>query len=294
MKTTHSVLAGAFAVLAASPAVAQPGDDFDAVEIVTHSVTENISFLEGRGGNIGVLDGPHGVVLIDTQFAPLTEKIVAAVHEITAEPIRLVINTHVHPDHIGGNQNLQEMGYPVIAHDNVRVRMAHGIRGGDPYPQSARPTLTYDDELSLFVNQTVRLVKVPSAHTDGDTFVHFVDADVLHLGDVYRTTGYPVVDFDNGGTAAGTLEALQIAIDLAGPDTQIIPGHGELSSVDDVREFRDMIAVVAERVSNLLDQGMSLEQVLAAAPTADLDERWGGSPERFLTGMYQSIAAAAR
>jgi glyoxylase-like metal-dependent hydrolase (beta-lactamase superfamily II) len=115
---------------------------------------------------------------------------------------------------------------------------------------------------------------------------------VLHLGDVFRTTGYPVIDVDNGGTAAGTLEALQVAMDLAGPDTRIIPGHGDLSAVDDVREFRDMISVVARRVSDLIDQGMTLEQVLAAAPTADLDERWGGSPERFLTGLYQSLAAA--
>jgi glyoxylase-like metal-dependent hydrolase (beta-lactamase superfamily II) len=172
--------------------------------------------------------------------------------------------------------------------------MAHGIRGGEPYPVSARPTMTYVNELSLFVNQSVRLVKVPPAHTDGDTFIHFVDADVLHLGDVFRTTGYPIVDFDNGGTAAGTLEALQVALDLAGPDTKIIPGHGVLSGVDDVREFRDMIAIVAERVTDLVNDGMSLEQVIAAAPTADLDERWGGSPERFLTGMYQSIAAAER
>jgi glyoxylase-like metal-dependent hydrolase (beta-lactamase superfamily II) len=184
------------------------------------------------------------------------------------------------------------MGYPVIAHDNVRVRMAHGIRGGAPSPAAALPTLTFSDELDLYVNQDVRLIKVPAAHTDGDVFVHFAEADVLHLGDVFRTTGYPVIDVDNGGTAAGTLEALQVAMDLAGPDTRIIPGHGDLSAVDDVREFRDMISVVARRVSDLIDQGMTLEQVLAAAPTADLDERWGGSPERFLTGLYQSLAAA--
>jgi glyoxylase-like metal-dependent hydrolase (beta-lactamase superfamily II) len=294
MKTTISRIFGGLAALAAAMAAAQPGEDFASVEITAHTVTDDISFLEGRGGNIGVLAGPQGVVLIDTQFAPLTGKIVAAVEAISDAPIRFVINTHVHPDHIGGNENFQGMGYPVIAHDNVRVRMAHGIRGGTPYPPIAMPTMTYVDELSLYINQSVRLIKVPPAHTDGDTFIQFPDADVLHLGDVFRTTGYPVVDFDNGGSAAGTLAALQIAIDLAGPDTGIIPGHGVLSSVDDVREFRDMIAIVAERVSDLIDAGMTLEQVLAAAPTADLDERWGGSPERFLTGMYQSLAAADR
>lgn len=293
MNTTITKLIGTLGMTAAV-AAAQPADDFAAVEITTHSVTEGIYYLEGRGGNIGVLAGPAGVVLVDTQFAPLTGRIVAAVQQITDAPIRFVINSHVHPDHIGGNENLQGMGYPVVAHDNVRVRMAHGIRGGDPWPLTARPTMTFAEELSLYVNQGVRLIKVPPAHTDGDTFIHFVDADVLHLGDVFRTTGYPVIDFDNGGSASGTLAALQIAIDLAGPATAIIPGHGTLSSVDDVREFRDMIAVVLERVSDLIDADMSLEQVLAAAPTADLDERWGGSPERFLTGMYQSLAAADR
>ncbi len=294
MKTKISKLLGALAASAAAMAAAQPADDFASVEIIAHSVTDDVYYLEGRGGNIGVLTGPQGVVLIDTQFAPLTGRIVSAVEEISAAPIRFVINTHVHPDHIGGNENFQGMGYPVVAHDNVRVRMSHGIRGGDPYPLSARPTMTFVDELSLYVNQSLRLIKVPPAHTDGDTFIHFVDADVLHLGDVFRTTGYPVIDFDNGGSAAGTLAALQVAIDLAGAATRIIPGHGALSSVDDVREFRDMVAAVSERVSDLIDEGMTLEQVLAAAPTADLDARWGGSPERFLTGLYQSLAAAER
>ena len=151
--------------------------------------------------------------------------------------------------------------------------------------------MTFPGELGFHLDQAVRLIRVPPAHTDGDTFIHFVDANVLHLGDVFRTTGYPVIDVANGGTAAGTLEALQVAIDLAGPDTRIIPGHGELSGVDDVVEFRDMIADVTQRVTDLIGQGLTLEQVLAAAPTADLDERWG-DPERFLTGLYQSLAEA--
>ena len=279
-------LTSAWVALAAG---AQPGQDFSDVQIQTHAVADGVYYLEGAGGNVGVLAGPAGVLLVDTQFAPLTERIVAAVSAITDAPIRFVVNTHVHPDHTGGNENLQLLGFPVVAHDNVRVRMAHGIRGGAPSPQIARPTVTFPAELGFHLNQNVRLVKVPPAHTDGDTFIHFVDANVLHLGDVFRTTGYPVIDVDNGGTAQGTLAALQIAIDLSGPDTRIVPGHGQLSAVGDVREFRDMIADVTQRVSALQAQGMTLEQVLAAAPTADLDERWG-SPERFLTGLYQSLA----
>ena len=291
MKTMLSAIPGFAGMFAAAAAFAQPAQDFADVEITTHPVTDDIYYLEGAGGNVGVLAGPAGVVLIDTQFAPLTERIVAAVSAITDAPIRFVVNTHVHPDHTGGNENLQLMGYPVVAHDNVRVRMAKGIRGGPPSPAIALPTLTFPDRIGFHVNQDVRLIKVPPAHTDGDTFIHFVDANVMHLGDVFRTTGYPVIDVDNGGTAAGTLAALQIAIDLANTDTQIIPGHGVLSAVGDVQEFRDMIAEVTQRVSGLLEQDMSLEQVLAAEPTADLDERWG-DPERFLTGLYQSLAAS--
>lgn len=294
MKAILSQAIGYVGAVAAAATFAQPAQDFSEIEIQTHSVADGIYYLEGAGGNVGVLAGPEGVLLVDTQFAPLTERIVAAVTAITDAPIRFVVNTHVHPDHTGGNENLQNMGYPVVSHDNVRVRMAHGIRGGAPSPAAALPTMTFPGELGFHLNQNVRLIKVPPAHTDGDTFIHFVDANVLHLGDVFRTTGYPVIDVANGGSAEGTLAALQVAIDLAGPDTSIIPGHGELSGVEDVREFRDMIAAVAQRVTDLIGQGLTLEQVLAAAPTADLDERWGGAPERFLTGLYQSLAAASQ
>ncbi|HMB73583.1 MAG TPA: MBL fold metallo-hydrolase [Gammaproteobacteria bacterium] len=291
MKRILSLAIGCVGAAAAAAIFAQPAQDFADVEIETHSVADGIYYLAGAGGNVGVLAGPDGVVLIDTQFAPLTQRIVAAVQAITDAPIRFVVNTHVHPDHTGGNENLQNMGYPVVANDNVRVRMAHGIRGGAPSPQAAMPTMTFPGELGFHLNQNVRLIKVPPAHTDGDTYIHFVDANVLHLGDVFRTTGYPVIDVDNGGSAQGTLAALQVAIDLSNAQTRVIPGHGELSGVDDVREFRAMIADVTQRVSALIGQGLTLEQVLAAAPTADLDERWG-SPERFLTGLYQSLAQA--
>jgi len=294
MKDILTRMIGLGSLVAAAGVVAQPAQDFSAVEIKTHSVADNVYYLEGAGGNIGVFTGPHGVLLVDTQFAPLTQKIVAAVAQITEEPIRLVVNTHVHPDHTGGNENLQTMGYPVVAHDNVRVRMAKGLRGGEPAPSKALPTFTFGSELGLHLEQDVRLIKVPPAHTDGDTYVHFSGADVLHMGDVFRTTGYPVIDVDNGGSAAGTLAALEVAMEIAGPATKIIPGHGVVSSVEDVREFHDMIAEVSARVSRLIGEGMTLEQVLAAAPTADIDERWGGAPERFLTGLYQSLSAAAR
>ncbi len=293
----RSTIQSAFAcalVLAAGSAFSQQANDFSDVEVTAHQVAGNVYYLAGRGGNIGVVINADAVLLIDTQFAPLTERIVATVKSLSDADIRLVINTHVHPDHTGGNENLRGMGVPVMAHDNVRARMSKGLNGGDPAAMYALPAVTFADETKLyFGGQEVRVFKVPAAHTDGDSFIYIEDVDVMHVGDVFRTTGYPVIDAGNGGTAQGTLDALQLILDMAGPNTQIIPGHGEVSSVADVREFRSMIAEVTQRVTSLIEQGMSLEQVAAAAPTADLDERWG-SPDRFLTGLYQSLTEAGR
>jgi len=277
------------AALCAAPYAAAQNDDFASVEIKVHEIAENLHYLEGRGGNIGVLTGDDGVVLIDDQFAPLTEKIVAAVESVSDGEILYVINTHVHPDHTGGNENFGNLGVPILAHDNVRLRLTRGIRGGPPAPAAALPVITFSESTTLFLNgEEIRVVKVPNAHTDGDSVIHFVNADVIHAGDVYRTTGYPRIDADNGGAAAGTIEALDAIIEMSGPNTKILPGHGVLSTPDDVREFRDMVAAVYERVKPMVEEGMSLEQVVAAAPTADLDERWG-DPEGFLPGLYQAI-----
>lgn len=284
-KSIHRFAAAAAALGAAQAASAQA--DFDDVEITVHEVAGNVYYLEGAGGNVGVAVGEKGVILVDDQFAPLSDRLVDAVRSITDDEIRIVINTHVHPDHVGGNASFRALGVPIMAHDNVRVRMA---QGEEPAPPAARPMLTYADSATLHVDgEAINVVKLPDAHTDGDSFVHFPGANVMHVGDVFRTTGYPVIDVDNGGTAAGTLEALQILVDMAGPDTLLIPGHGEVSTREDVIEFRDMVVEVEQRVSELVDEGMSLEQVVAAEPTADLDERWG-SPERFLPGLYESLA----
>jgi glyoxylase-like metal-dependent hydrolase (beta-lactamase superfamily II) len=274
--------------LLAHQALAQ-NTDFSAVQIKVHQVSGNVYYLEGQGGNIGLLVGDDGVIMVDDQFAPLTEKIVAAIRTVSDKPIRFVINTHVHGDHTGGNENLGKMGVDIVAHDNVRVRLARGVSGGAPSPAAALPVITYGDSAALHLNgEDVEIRKVPPAHTDGDSYIHFREANVIHLGDVFRTTGYPGVDANNGGTVQGTLDALQIAIDMAGPDTKLIPGHGMVTNRDAVVEFRDMIVEVRRRVSDLIRQGMTVEQVVAAKPTADLDARWG-SPERFLPGFYQAL-----
>jgi len=277
------------AALAAGAAVAQ-NEDFSAVQIVPHHLAGNVHYLEGRGGNIGVLVGEDGVVMVDDQFAPLTEKIIAAIGTLTDEDIRFVINTHVHPDHTGGNENLGGLGIPIIAHDNVLVRLMQGIRGGPPAPEAAWPVVTYGDGIDMHLNgEDIAVVKVPPAHTDGDSFIHFKTANVLHLGDVFRTGAFPVIDVANGGTARGTIEALQLAIAMAEPDTIMLPGHGTPSTRDDVQKFLDMVVDVEARVSSLVDQGMTLEQVMAAMPTSAYDDAGLGSPERFLTGLYESL-----
>ena len=282
-----------FSVFQFESAAGQQQRNFDDIEIVPHRVAGNIYYLEGSGGNIGLSIGEDGVIMIDDQFAQLTEKIVSAIRELSGQEIRFLINTHIHGDHTGGNENFGAMGVMILAQDRVRLRLAEGLGGGQaaPYPEVALPVLTYSDAITLNINgEEVHAFSVPPAHTDGDSFVHFRTSDVLHLGDVFRTTGFPFIDVSNGGTVQGTLEALEIAIRLAGPSTTIIPGHGGLSTRDDVTEFRDMILTVTERVSRLISQNRTLDQVFSAGVTADFENKWG-NPERFLTGLYQDLAS---
>jgi glyoxylase-like metal-dependent hydrolase (beta-lactamase superfamily II) len=279
------------ACVAVPAAAAHAQQDFSAVEIKVHHVAGNVHYLEGQGGNVGVLVGDDGVLIIDDQFAPLSDKLVAAIRTLSDKPIRLLVNTHIHGDHTGGNANFGAMGVAIVAHDNVRERLARGVNNGAPAPAAALPIVTFGDTLSLHLNgETVTVAKLPPAHTDGDSYIHFASADVIHAGDVFRTVGYPGVDFNNGGTVKGTIAALQALVDLAGPNTKILPGHGAVSTRDDVAAFRDLAAELERRISELVRMGMTLEQVVAANPTADLDERYG-SPERLIPAFYNSIKA---
>ena len=178
------------------------------------------------------------------------------------------------------------MGVLILARDEVRVRLA------DAQGPEALPVVTYSESITIHLNgDEVHAFPVPPAHTDGDSYIHFRDADVLHLGDVFRTTGFPYIDLANGGTLDGTIAALGVAIGMAGPNTKIIPGHGAVSTRDDVIEFRDMILDVKGRVAELVDEGMSFDEVAAARPTADYEEKWG-DPERFLRGVYAGVGGS--
>lgn len=288
---------GAFAQ---APAPAQPAaqTDFSKVEIKRHQVSGNFHYLEGQGGNVGVLVGDDGVLMIDDQYAPLTDKIMAAVKQLSTKPVRLLINTHVHGDHTGGNENIGKLGINILAHDNVRVRLAQGVNGGAPAPAVALPLITYADKVSLHLDgEDIEIGKFPPAHTDGDSYIRFAKADAIHVGDVFRTTGYPVIDGMNGGTMKGTVDALQMIVNMAGPNTKILPGHGVVVNRDQVATFRAAVIEARNRVSALIKQGMTLQQVVAANPTADLVPKFvttGDPPnamatERFLGQVYNAL-----
>lgn len=275
-----------WATMLCSVAAAQSG--FDDVTVSVRDVRDNVMYLEGRGGNIGLLIGEDGVIMIDDQFAPLTDRIVAAVATVSSAPIRFVINTHMHPDHTGGNENLGKLGAVIVGHDNVRTQMA--IAGYDQAP----PFVSFSESVTFNMNgETVRVFKVPNAHTNGDAFIRFDNANVIHTGDVFRTTGYPYIDVDNGGSFLGTIRAHDLLIDLADIDTKILPGHGSVSDVGVVRDTRDMLLSIRDRVQRAINEGMSLEQVQAAGLTQDFDAQYDTSnfatPERMLAAAYREL-----
>lgn len=280
------ILASVMALIA-STALSQAGLNNGPVELTIEHVAGNVYMIQrpGGGGNIGASIGPDGVLLVDSLFAPLTESLVAAIRQVTNEEIRFLLNTHVHPDHIGGNENLAAMGVLIFAHDNARFRFLlernRFPREGGSFapqpPESARPEITFNDAMSFHINgENVRATLAPPAHTDGDVFVYFPKSDVLHLGDVFRTTSYPIMDVFNGGTLQGTISALDKAIDMAGPNTKVIPGHGvKVVGRDSMIEFRDMIVDVRDQVLTMITEGKKLKEVMAANITEKYDATWG-------------------
>ena len=274
---------------------------FDSVQIRATQVANNLWVLEGEGGNIGVSVGEDGVLLIDDQFAPLTEKIVAAVKKITDKPIRFLVNTHWHGDHTGGNENLGKAGVLIVAHDNVRTRLMTGqatLLGKSPAsPKAALPVITFDNTVTYHINgETMVVYKVPPAHTDGDVFVRFKGANVVHTGDVFASWRYPYIDTINGGSVAGIVKAMDDLIAAIDDRTVVIPGHGKPSGKKDVIAYREMIATVGGRVEALVKQGKSLEEVRAAKPTADFEERWGKprTGDQFIEFVYYGYAPYKR
>jgi glyoxylase-like metal-dependent hydrolase (beta-lactamase superfamily II) len=283
-------------LLGANAASAQ---DASEVKIVRTDLGQGLYMLEGQGGNIGVSVGSDGVILIDDQFAPLTPKIEASIREVSDAPIRFVLNTHWHFDHTGGNENLGKGGAVIVAHHNVRTRMEAGglmeafnrqIPAAAP---AALPVVTFGDDLQLHLNGLrLEAYHVPAAHTDGDSFIFWPEANVLHAGDLYFNGFYPVIDWGSGGHIDGMIAASDRLLAMAKDDTTIIPGHGGLSNKRELQAFRDMLAEVSATMNALVAEGKNLDEIKAAKPTAKFDETWGKGfmqPEPWVEMVYQGV-----
>ena len=318
------VLLGSLSLYAGSAVAQQP--NIDAVQMQTIHVSGNIFMLVGAGSNIAVSVGEDDVLIVDDQFAPLTDKIVAAIRELSDGPILFLVNTHSHGDHVGGNENLARIGAHIFAHDNTRKKMAEG--GPDdrtpnpndtiaPVPPAALPTVTFTDRMSLHVNgEEVDLIYPGPAHTDGDVFVFFRGSNVLHVGDVLVTEGFPVIDRASNGSLEGIIRGLNLALDLvttapgflsgrnnqpgAWPDpsngertdTIVIPGHGRLYDEADLVQYRDMVVIIRDRIIDLIDKGLTLEEVKAADPTLGWNNRYGSTTPPFTTERFIEVAYA--
>lgn len=249
-------------------------------------------------GNVGVSVGRDGAFIIDDQFAPMVPKIRAAVGKLTDQPVRYVLNTHWHGDHSGGNATFGRDGIVIVAHDNVRTRMSVEYFSTffntrvPPSPAEALPVITFSDRMTFHFNDdTIRVIHVPDAHTDGDALFHFEKADVLHAGDVFVLYGYPFIDLGSGGSVSGMIAGLDRILELIGPDTLVIPGHGPVVRRDRVAAFRAMLVTARDRVQALKAAGKSLDQVIAAKPLAEFDVEWGKSfirSDQFVTTLFNS------
>ena len=292
------VLTICLALLVGSSASAQP--DFAQVTVKVVPVATGVYMLEGAGGNIGLSVGKDDAFIIDDQYAPLTEKIKAAVATVTAKPVRFVVNTHWHGDHTGGNEAMAGSGAIIVAHENVRRRMskeqfleAFNWRT-PPSPPAALPVITFSDTITFYMNDdTLHTFHVRNAHTDGDAIIIFRKANVAHMGDTFFNGFYPFIDVSTNGSLVGMLAAANQVLATTNAGTRIIPGHGPLATRADLVRYRDMLATVRERVGRLVAQRRSLQQVIAAKPLADLDAVWGKGflkPEQFITLVYGSLS----
>lgn len=274
-----------FALLALSAAPVAAQQDFSKVEIKAQELVPGVAVLFGAGGNIGVSYGEDRTTLIDDQYAPMTEKIQAAVASLGATPVKFLVNTHWHGDHSGGNENLGKAGAVIMAHDNVRVRMANDQKTSfgeiKASPKAALPVITYADGLKLHLNgEEVRVIAMPPAHTDGDSIIHWTKSNVIHMGDLFMLQiSFPFVDRDSGGDVRGFVTAADKVLAMANDQTKIIPGHGAIATKADLQNHRNMIAAVIAKVEAGIQAGQTLDQTKASKPT----EGFGVNPKGFIS-----------
>lgn len=295
MRPIRSLIPLSLVVLAA-PLFAQ---DTANVKIEAQKVADGLFVLMGSGGNIGISVGDDGVFMIDDQFAPLSEKITAKIKELSDKPIRFLVNTHWHGDHTGGNENFGNAGAVIVAHENVRERMskeqflaAFNART-PPAPPKALPVVTFADAVTFHWNgEEMRVKHVAPAHTDGDSIIYFSKANVMHMGDTYFNGMYPFIDASTGGNIDGMIAAVDAAMKLTNENTRFIPGHGPVSGLKELKEYRAMLATAAERIHKLMKDGKSREETIKAKPTADLDAKWGAgflNPDAWVGIVYDGI-----
>lgn len=287
-----------------SPAVAAPAaaaPDYSRVQIKTHAVAPQLYMLEGAGGNVTVLAGADATLLVDSQFAQMGPKIEAAAKALGKAPLRYLVNTHVHPDHVGANDYFAKLGLTIIARTPVRQRMLAPLprpdgSPGAATPPAALPVFTFDGTAALHLaGQDVQLIPVAAGHTNGDLMLKLPKLDVLVVGDFYRSVGYPVIDANNGGSFAGVVAALETAIAAAGPQTKVIPGHGPLSDRAGMVAQRDILLAVRNAMAPLVAEGLGVDAVLGMKPTAAWDERvpqGAASAERFIRALHAEMSAS--
>ncbi len=283
-------------------------------------VQGNVYLIAGAGGNITAQVGPQGVLLVDSGGAQFSDQVLAAIRKLSDKPLRVIVNTSIDPDHVGGNEvvakagmtvlgavvgyNSQDIqrGAQILAHENVFNRM-NGTVGGKPWPQAAWPSDPYSSSpKKLFSNEEgVEIIHLPAAHTDGDSIVFFRRSDVVSAGDIFVTTGYPVIDLDRGGSIQGVIDGLNFILDLtiakqeSEGGTYVIPGHGRICDQFDVLEYRDMVTIIRDRIQDMIKKNKTLEEIKASRPTEDYDARYGAgtggwTTDRFIEAVYRSLA----
>ena len=294
---THlRMVLGVLGLLAlAGPAIAQ--QDFSKVEIKVNKVADGIYMLEGQGGNMGLSVGEDATFLIDDQFAPLSDKIKAAIATVADKPVKFLMNTHWHGDHVGGNENFGKSGAIIIAQDNVRKRLREVTmsRGQprEPSPPAALPVITFGEDVTLHINgATIHGMHMVPTHTDGDTIIYFEEANILHTGDAYIHAGYPFADSDSGGDFEGFITSAKAILAIVNDDTKIIPGHGPVSSKKDIEEFLKVMTLVHDRVAALMKKKMSREDIIKSNPMPEYRDTWGAGfmgPDAIIGAAYDSI-----